>query len=118
MIQINSSFNPFRMKLGRKEPIAFTVEVENTEAESKMLTMNIRLSGQLSFEKGGYKTEQMERVQELGPGEKKKFYYTIFQKAGTRTGQQPVLVKVLEHYRSFNYVANEYSKRLVLKVEE
>jgi len=117
-MKINAYFNPFRMKLSRKEPITLTVELENTTDEDKMLTMLIEMSRQLSFEKTGYKTEQMERLPKLTPGEKKVFYYSIFQKAGTKAEAQPVIVKVMEHYQSFKYINNEYTKNLVLKIED
>lgn len=118
LIQINANFSPFRMKLDRREPVSLGVEIANKSNEPKILTMSIALSGQLSFEKGGYKTEQMERIEKLPPGEKKLFYYSIFPKAGTRATDQPVIVKVAEHYQNFNYVTNEYKKNLVLKVED
>ncbi len=118
MIQINTTFNPFRMRLERREPVSLTIELSNQSDEPKMLTMNVTLSRQLSFERGGYKTEDMARIEKLQPGEKKIFYYDIFPKAGTKPQEQPVTVKVSEHYRSFNYVGNEYTKNLALKVED
>ena len=118
MIQINASFSPFRMKLGRREPVSLSIEIDNQSNEPKILKMSVALGRELSFEKGGYKTEQMERMEKLPPGEKKLFYYSIFPKAGTKVQEQPVTVKVAEHYRNFNYVTNEYTKNLALKVED
>ena len=118
MIQLNTNFNPFRMKLGRRDPVTLTVEITNKSDESKMLTVYINLGRELSFEKSGYKTEAIERIDAMKPGEIKTYYYSIFPKAGTRTEAQPVLVKVQEHYKTQTYVANEYSKNLKLKVEE
>lgn len=118
MIKINTSFNPFRMKLSRREPVAMRVELVNESQEQKMLTMRIRLSNQLSFEKGGYKTEHMERLPKLMPGEKKEFYYNIFPKAATKNEDQPISIEVLDHYQNFNYVAKEYKKTIELKIED
>tara|TARA_Y100000310_G_C20648860_1_gene798238 strand:- start:1568 stop:1924 length:357 start_codon:yes stop_codon:yes gene_type:complete len=118
MIQVNTNFTPYRMKIGRREPVNFTVELVNPDDEPKILTLNIALSKQLSFEKGGYKTEIIERIKELPANGKKVFYYSIFPKAGTRTQEQPLMIHVAEHYRDFNYVKKEYKKNLGLKVED
>ncbi len=118
MIKVNTAFNPYRMMLSRKLPVNFTLELHNTYDEAAKLTVNVKLSNQLSLEKGGFKNEVTERIEELAPGAKQKFYYDIYQKAGTRVAEQPIAITVLEHYRDFSYVSKESKKYLGLKVEE
>ncbi|MBN2067105.1 MAG: hypothetical protein JW744_01415 [Candidatus Diapherotrites archaeon] len=118
MIEIKTSFNPFRMKLGRKEPVQLCIELVNKDAENTMLSMTLNLGAQFSIEKSGYKTSALERISELKPGASKKFYYEIWPKQSARPGQQPMQLTVLEHYQNFNYVKKEYKKNISLNVED
>ena len=118
MLLINTNFNPFRMKLSHKEPVELTIDLINKGEKPKMLTMNLKLSAQLSLEKTGYKTEVMERIPVLRTGEKKEFFYKIFPKAGTRTQEQPIIIEVLEHFNDYKFVANQHKKKLGLLVED
>ncbi len=106
------------MKLSKREPVTLQLEIGNDSEETKIISVHIALGKQLSFEKGGYKTEELIRLPKLAPGEKKRYYYEVFPKAATRTEEQPVHIKVLEHYRDFNYVKSEFTKKLGLKVED
>lgn len=117
MVQINASFNPFRLKLSDRKPVTLQLDVGNDSEESKIVSVHITLGKQLSFEKGGYKTEELIRLPKLAPGEKKRYYYELHPKAATRTEEQSVHIKVSEHYRDFNYVKSEFTKKLGLKVE-
>ena len=118
MIQINTAFNPFRMKASRSEPVNLQVDLKNDGDEGTMLTLEVLLSKQLSFERTGYKTEARAKIDKLGPGERKRFDFVIFPKAGTRTEDQPVEIKVTDHYNDYNHVRKEYSKRLSLRVDK
>ena len=117
-MELIAKFTPFRMKLSRKEPVQFFVEVLNNEGSDKMLTLKIGLDRTLSFDRGGYKTEEGARIEKLAPHQSKRFYYELFPKQGIKIGEIPVKVKLTEHYNSFEYVQNEVTKNLALKVEE
>jgi hypothetical protein len=117
LVQVSASFNPFRLKLSNRAPVTLQLDVGNNSDEKKIVSVHIALGRQLSFEKGGYKTEETIRLPELAAGEKKRYYYEVYPKAATRLEEQPVQIKVLEHYRDFNYVKSEFTKTLGLKVE-
>ena len=118
MIQVTAAFTPFRMRLSKREPVTLSVDVENQSDEQKIATIAISLGGQLSFEKGGYKTDEVIRLPDLKPGEKKRYYYDVHPKAGTKAQEQRIAIKVLEHYQNFNYVTKEYTKTLSLQVQD
>ena len=118
VVTVNSYFNPFRMKLSSREPVQLSIELKNDGNEDKIVSMQVLLSKQLSFGKGGYQTEEMVRLPKLAPGERKQYYYEVWPKTGTRTEDQPVKIKIAEHYKNFNYVMKEYAYNLSLRVDE
>ena len=118
MLEVITVFTPFRLKLQRREPVHLTVEIINRGKDPTMASLQVNLGNHLSFEKGGYKTRAMEKINSFPPGDKKKFYYEIWPKQATKNGPQPVEIVAAEHYQSFNYVVKEYRKDTDLIVEE
>ena len=118
MIRINTSFSPFRLKLSRRQSVKLCVELTNTGEKEVMATLAIKLGKELSFEKGGFKEEEMRRIESIPPGKKKDLYFEVFAKANTRTKEQPIILNLVEHYKNFNYVIKENWKEIELKVEE
>ncbi len=104
--------------MSRREPVQLYVEVSNDESEDKMVSLYINLSKDISFEKGGFKTDNVERMSVLAPGEKKRFYYELYPKPHLNYGEHPVRVTLLDHYNSFDNVKNEKIKNMTLVVEE
>ena len=118
MIEIINGFNPFRMKLSRREPVQLSVEVVNRGADDTMVTLEVSLPGQLSMEHGGYRKNDVQKIPQLKPGERKRFYYELWPKQATRIGDEHVLIAAVEHHQSFDYVKKEYRKTVPLPVEE
>ena len=118
MVKFISNFTPLRMRMSRREPVQLYVEVSNDEAENKMVSLYINLSRDISFEKGGFKTDTMERISVLTPGETKRFYYELYPKPHLNYGEHPVTVTLLDHYNSFDNVKNEKVRNMSLRVEE
>ena len=118
MIDIISTYTPFRLKISRKEPVQLTVTVHNRSNENKMVSMEILLSNHLSLEKSGYRNSDLKKIENFAKGERKRFYYEIWPKQVTMTGEEPVRIVVREHYNNYNYVANEYSKSAPLTIED
>ena len=112
-----ANFTPFRLKLSRREPVHLTIDVKNTDADI-MASMDVSLSPQLSFSKGGFKNRIIERLPQLASGEEKRFYFEIWPKASTRIEEQPISITVFEHYKSFDYIKNKTEKKLSLQIEE
>jgi hypothetical protein len=116
-ISISTYFNPFRMNLRERKPVSFTIEIVNREEETKLLSMEITLSEHLSFERNGFKTMIKKQLDLFQPNEKKRFFFDIYSKAMTKEREQPIRVKVLEHYNDYRYVVKETKLDLGLKVE-
>jgi len=118
MIDIATTYTPFRLKLSRKSPVQLTIAVQNKANENKMVSLELRLGRNLGLDKSGFRNADVKKFDNFGKGEKKEFYYEIWPKQSTAPGEQPVKVVVLEHYNNFNYIAKEYSKSIPLTVEE
>ena len=117
MVRLISKFTPLRMRISRREPVQLYVEVMNDENESKMLSLYINLSNELSFEKGGFKTDDTIRMESLKPGESKRVYFEVWPKPHAAYGEHKVRLALLDHYNDFKNVKNEKVKNLSLVVE-
>jgi len=118
MIEARTAFNPFKMKISRREPVVLSIELANTGTEPEMVSLDLTLDQQFSFERSGFKSTDSKRIPEFKPGDKKKFYYDIFPKQMAREGYQPIKMTLTEHYKGFNYVKRKTEKILTLAVEE
>ena len=116
-ININTNFTPFRLRLSRREPVQLTVDLTNN-GNTAMVSMNVALTPQLSFSKGGFKNRETARIPEFNSSETRRFYFEIWPKASTRLEEQPIVITVFEHYKSFDYIKNKTEKKLSLQVEE
>lgn len=115
-ISIKTHFHPFRLLLNRRQPVQLKIELENNSADSKMVSMQLILPRQLSLDKGGLVTSSMKRIKALAPNAVETFYFDLHPKL-PQEGALPLQLKVMEHYNDFNFVQQEYTKNLVLKVE-
>ena len=118
MIEIRTTFTPFKMKISRKEPVSFSVELVNAGQEPEIVSLNLALGSLFSFEKSGFKNDTAERIPKLMPGESKKFYYDVWPKQMLRKGEHGIRLSIIEHYQGFNYVKRKYDKILRLGVED
>jgi len=118
MIEVRTTFTPFKMKISRREPVVLCVEIRNAGNEPEIVSLDVNLGKQFSFEKTGFKSQLIKRIPEFKPGESKKFYYDVWPKQMLRQGEQGIRVTATEHYKGFNYVKRNYDKVLKLTVEE
>ncbi len=118
MIEVRTNFTPFKMKIRRKEPVVLSVELLNKGQEPEIVSLDLNLGQQFSFERSGFNTTVSEKLPKFMPGESKKFYYDIWPKQMLRLGEQPIAMRVTEHYQGFNYVKRKYDKALKLGVED
>ena len=117
MIEIKTTFNPFKLRLKRKEPITLSVELANTGKDTEIVSFEMNLGNQFSLERTGFKNTLVERLPKFEPGEKKKYYFDIWAKQAARTGEQPIRLRVTEHYNGFNYIKKKNDKTLHISVE-
>lgn len=118
MIDVRTRFTPFKMKLSRKEPVTLSLELTNSGSEPEMISVDMVLGQQFSFERSGFKNTVSEKIPKFMPNESKKFYFDIWPKQMVRQGEQPIRLTVTEHYRGFNYVKRKQDKILRLGVEQ
>lgn len=117
-VVINARLHPFRMVLSRRQPVQLDVEIINRAPEAKMLTMRLILPRTLAIDKGGLTSEVRKPLDMVNPDETKRFYFDIYGKQMARVGEEEILVKVLEHYQTPQYVVKEYTKKIGLIVED
>lgn len=118
MIELRTTFNPFKLRIKRREPIILSVELVNTGQETEIVSFEMNLGSQFSLEKSGFKNTASEKIPKFEPGESKKYYYDVWAKQAARPGEQPIKVAVIEHYNGFNYVKRKNEKTLHISVEE
>lgn len=118
MLKIDTSFHPFRMKLGKKEPVQLKVDIRNMNDDDVLMSYDVIVSRSLSLDKGGFKTTMNTRVGNMEPGKRVEAYFDVYPKSMTRQGAYPILIKATEHYNNYNFVQKEYKKQLELQVED
>jgi hypothetical protein len=118
MIDVKTSFTPFKMKLSRKEPVVLSLELRNSGTEPEIISFDMQLGQQFSFERAGFKNTVSKKIPEFKPNESKKLYFDIWPKQMVRRGEQPIRLTVTEHYKGFNYVKRKQVKMLKLAVEQ
>jgi len=118
MIEVRTEFNPFRMKVSRKEPVVLSVQLANTGNEQEMVSLDLNLGKQFSLERSGYRTVASEKIMQFKPGESRKYYFDIWPKQVLSGGDQAIALTVTEHYNGLNYVKRKHEKKLLLGVDE
>lgn len=117
MFKIDTSLNPFRLKLNRKQPVQLKISIRNMSNEDALMSYEVVVSRNLSLDKGGFKTSVNNRVGNVEPGQTTEAYFDIYPKAVTKEGTYPLMIKATEHYNNYNFVQKEYKKHLDLQVE-
>ena len=118
MLQIKTSFHPYRLKISRKEPIELRVSVFNPGPEDGLISFEVIVSRALSLDKGGLKSKIVERIGDMEARKTIEKNYGVFVRHITKPGTYPILIKAFEHYNNYSFVKKEYKKRIELIVEE
>lgn len=120
MVHVKTTFFPYRLVLARREPVQLTIDLVNTEKETKSYSIQLEVGRSLSLERAGAKMNDFKRIGNVGPGEAKKIYYDIFSKAGTDDTSIPIELRVHEHpkdSKGVHDVIQTVSRRLDLGVQ-
>ena len=117
-IKVNTRFHPFRLNINRKEPVQLSIELENTFEVPKMLTMELVLSRELSLDKGGIHNSSVKRIDALESNKAETYYYNLYPKLITRSGEQPMQIKILQHYNEYKFVEKEQIHPFTLRVDD
>jgi hypothetical protein len=115
VLDIKTNFMPYAMVLSRKEPIELSLEIKNKGEETCSLTIQLYTSHRLALDSGGLKNSQQIQLENFKPNEKKQWYFKLFPKVTTEIGENPVQLKITEHYgNDFNLVKRRYNLDLTL----
>ncbi len=116
MLALKTEYHPFRLKLKDHRPVQLYVEVSNNHQKAKMVSLEVMLEDQLSFEKGGFRNKIIKRWKEFAPGKTFRFYFDIHPKVSTRIGEREVQIRMTEHDLAWDVVTREYLKNIPLSV--
>lgn len=119
MLSINYSFNPLRMVISKKEPIEFTVELTNKFDKDVMASLEIIMPKEISFGKGTFKKNILERIDCLKAGEKKVFHYALSaHPLYIEPGEITIGVNANIHHKGYSYIERAFRKDVSLIVSE
>ena len=117
VVSIMARFHPLRLKTSRREPVELELRLVN-DNRAKKLSVDISLGLGLSFQRGGFKTSVIERIDTVGPNESKTLFYQIWPKHDVRFGEMPIRIRVLEHGESYAQILKQDVAEESLIVEE
>lgn len=118
MIEVKTTFTPLRMLLRRREPVELKLTLRNNGEKERKLTIRIEMPRQISFDKGGYRTAELTRVDSIKAGEVKSVYYNIYPKPSIQLEPQYINIIVQEHNTNYQFTENEYKANVELDVQE
>ena len=119
MLQITTSFHPFRLKMKRREPVQLLLKVKNVGAEKEFVSYEVLLGSGLSMDKSGLKVKASFRIGELEPGKETEEYFEIHPRHIPKEGPYPIEIKAVEHFnKNYGYVKKDYKKTIELIVED
>ena len=116
-VSIEARFHPLRLKLSRREPVEMELTLVN-DGKAKKATVDIALGLGLSFQRGGFKTNVMERIDGLAPNESRQLFFSIWPKHDVRAGEMPIRIRVLEHGDSYAQIVKQDVLQESLVVEQ
>lgn len=102
-LDIRTRFTPFAMNLGRNESVDLYVEIVNPTPESQVVSIDLFVGYTLALDAAGSKSNATIQIPDFKPKEKKFWYFRIFPKKVTQLGDNPIRLKVMEHF------GNDYS---------
>lgn len=118
MTDLRAELSPMRMVLAERTPVEMMVELMNNTNKTLMISLDIILDNEISFDKGGRSSFQTKKFDALKTGERFMQYYDIFPKANVSRGVHNIEIIVTEHFNnSWEYVQSKKVKVLSLRVE-
>ncbi|MFH1663586.1 MAG: hypothetical protein ABH986_02115 [archaeon] len=118
-LNVKTSLFPYRMKLRTREPLELTFSVTNNGIKPKLISFILELPAQLGLDKAGVNRVIRKRLAEkLVQGQTRKFSYEIFPSKVVETGEYTALLEVSEHFNDYNYVLENKTEEIAIKVED
>ncbi|MEM4327327.1 MAG: hypothetical protein QXZ13_04160 [Candidatus Diapherotrites archaeon] len=117
-ITIRSSIYPLRQKLSEKEPIELSLEIENEEPKTKMVTIEVFLPEVVSFSHISLNKELKRKIEAFKPFENHKEKIPVYLSRYARPGNFLGKIVVSEHYREFGVIEKQFRKEVPFRIYE
>ena len=118
MVDIKTELSPFRLRIGDKRGIEFTVEITNDADKPRTISCDLILGNQIAFDKQGRQNAITRRFGEMQPGERIREYLYIFPRMNIQPGEQPIVITAIEHFeKKYDYILGKKTKRMALRIE-
>lgn len=118
MVEIKAELTPMRLVFGKDKSVELMLQITNDSEKPRMISCDLVLSDNLSFDKSGRQNSIVKRFGELKAGEKKLLYFDIFPRMSADKGIEPILISATEHFNNdYDYVLRKKTKELSLRIE-
>ena len=117
MVEIRTELSPLRMILKNKEPVELMVQIRNDSDKTRLISFDLVLGNNLTFEKQGRTNAKTKHLGEMAPGEKVVEYFSIYPNPHIEKGEHIILLSAIEHYNSYQYILAKKTRQISLKVE-
>ena len=116
MVFLASYFNTIRAVAGQKEPVFLEIVVRNTEQESKLMSVAVKIPFDLGFDSVGLMRETRRRLGYVGAGEEKKIPIALYCKRNIKEGTYPIEVIAYIHPDKYDKTLASFNHKTQLRV--
>ncbi len=117
-ITISTSFVPYKLIMHSGRPVTLEVRIRNNSQEKKLMSVGVDVPPELSLNASGYAHHKEERIGEIAPGKEVLVRFLIYPRPTTPPGRYPIVLRIMEHEGTYQLIASESQKQLVLQVVE
>jgi uncharacterized membrane protein len=116
MVFLASYFNTIRAVAGQREPVVLEIVLRNTEEESKLMSVMIKIPFDLGFDSTGLMRETRRRLGYVGAGEEKKIPIALYCKRNIKEGVYPIEVTAYIHPDKYDKSVKSFPHKTQLRV--
>jgi uncharacterized membrane protein len=109
------TFHPYRLNANKMESVLLIIELKNLKEEVLLTSIVIQLPKNLGFDQMALSNAREIRLGELKPGEEKVVKVEIWGNPRTDSGEYPIEVTAICHYRNYGYLLNKETSRIELR---
>jgi hypothetical protein len=116
MVFLASYFNTIRAVAGQREPVVLEIVVRNTEQDSKLMSVAVKIPFDLGFDSVGLMRETRRRLGYVGAGEEKKIPIALYCKRNIKEGVYPIAVTAYIHPDKYDKTMASFPHKTQLRV--
>lgn len=94
---LTARFNTLRALIGQKEPLIFEVVLKNSESNSVLASIIVKVPFALGFDRAGLMRESRRRLGYVKSGDTKTIPILLYLKSTTKEGSYPLEVRAQIH---------------------